>query len=223
MTIAHANPFRYLTVTVVYGRVAGQHKAQELADRFRPFATWTAASFGEGERVEIVLHTGETVTVTYAEATRYLPPAAGTFPVQRLTSTARLPERGSKDAAGLDLFYDGPDVKFIIGESRLMSTGIALTCPPGTYARVAPRSGLSVKGFDVGAGVVDRDYTGEIKVLLTRRRGIVDAPCPTLHLIAHGDRIAQLIFESIVMAEPVDTVALSSSDRGSGGFGSTGN
>lgn len=53
------------------------------------------------------------------------------------------------------------------GGKALVSTGLSMTCPPGTYGRVAPRSGLAVKNFiDTGAGVVDEDYTGEVRVLL---------------------------------------------------------
>jgi dUTP pyrophosphatase len=95
-------------------------------------------------------------------------------------------------------------------------TGLAVNIPLGFYGRVAPRSGLAVRhGLDVLAGVIDSDYRGEI----------------ICALINHGDeaiqidagmRVAQLIIESILTPEPVWSEALSETERGQGGFGSTG-
>lgn len=234
MSIAHANPFRYLTVIVQYRGVSSGHKAEVLAAKFRPYASWTGAALAERDRVLLTLHDGSVIDCSYDESAQYLPVHRDTFEVQLLTETAQLPTRGSEDAAGLDLYYDGPPVKFLRGERKLLSTGIALTCPVGTYARVAPRSGLSVKGFDVGAGVVDRDYTGEVKVVLTwhdpqgnRQEPDVFGTGPMLgtqrtYEIRHGERIAQLVFEKIVYADPRPVQKLGERARGSAGFGSTG-
>jgi dUTP pyrophosphatase len=80
----------------------------------------------------------------------------------------------------------------------------------------APRSGLAVKNFiDVGAGVVDYDYRGNVGVVLFNH-GDQDFP------VAHGDRVAQLVLERISMAPAVEVQELSDTTRGSGGFGSTG-
>ena len=89
--------------------------------------------------------------------------------------------------------------------------------PVGTYGRIAPRSGLAVKnGISTGAGVVDRDYTGEVKVVLFNH-GENDFE------VKVGDRVAQLILERIVEdAEVVVVESLEESARGAGGFGSTG-
>jgi len=86
----------------------------------------------------------------------------------------------------------------------------------GTYARVAPRSGLAWKNFiDVGAGVVDYDYRGNVGVNLFNH-GKED------FVIKHGDRVAQLILEKICTPDVVEVDDLEDTDRGAGGFGSTG-
>merc|ERR1712194_1007406 len=85
-----------------------------------------------------------------------------------------------------------------------------------TYARLAPRSGLAAKKMiDVGAGVVDFDYRGEVGVVLFNY-GEED------FTVVAGDRVAQLVLEEISMADSVKVESLSSTERGSGGFGSTG-
>lgn len=134
---------------------------------------------------------------------------------KRLSAGARLPTRGSAEAAGYDL-HAAEDAVVGAGSRGLVGTGLAITAPAGTYARVAPRSGLAVKhGIGVGAGVVDADYRGEVRVLLLNH-GVTD-----LHVRA-GDRIAQLILEKIQTATVREVSELDTSDRGAGGFGSTG-
>lgn len=97
-----------------------------------------------------------------------------------------------------------------------MRTGLSIAIPEQTYARIAPRSGLAVKKFlDVGAGVVDYDYRGEVGVVLFNH-GEEDFE------VKVGDRIAQLILERISMADCVETDMLFDTERGSAGFGSTG-
>ena len=91
-----------------------------------------------------------------------------------------------------------------------------MACPEGTYGRVAPRSGLASKHFiDTGAGVIDADYRGEVKVLLFNH-------AEKDFDIKQGDRIAQLVLERIYTPEIVEVRDLEESVRGSGGFGSTG-
>lgn len=97
-------------------------------------------------------------------------------------------------------------------------TGIVLIIPPGHYGRVAPRSGLASRaGIDTMAGVIDEDYRGEVKALLVN---LSDVPVR----IEKGDRVAQLILERISTpdTEEVDDLAPYATDRGTGGFGSTG-
>lgn len=136
--------------------------------------------------------------------------------VQRLTPLAKLPYRGSEAAAGYDLHATS---KHVIkpGERALVSTGLAVKFRLGRYARIAPRSGLSVKhGIHVGAGVVDADYRGEIKVLLYNLDTKSDFE------VNVGDRIAQMIIEYCDTPEIEDVSELDDTARGSGGFGSTG-
>lgn len=96
-------------------------------------------------------------------------PSPSTFQVQLDSSypSARLPTRGSEFAAGYDL-YSAEDVILPgSGGRKVVQTGIRICVPEGTYGRVAPRSGLAVKnGIQTGAGVVDRDYTGLLGVVL---------------------------------------------------------
>ena len=135
--------------------------------------------------------------------------------VKRLLPTAVLPTRGSVEAAGLDLYCAEP-VQIQPGGRALVRTGISISVPYGCYGRVAPRSGLAVKfGLDVGAGVIDSDYRGEVGVLLFN--------FGTEQFNAEaGTRIAQLLIEPVVLAQPVEVAELTATQRGAGGFGSTG-
>lgn len=135
--------------------------------------------------------------------------------VKQLSPDARLPVRGSEGAAGYDL---SASVNVTIpGRGRsLIDTGLQILVPFGTYGRIAPRSGLAVKiGLDVGAGVIDSDYRGEVKILLFNHS---DTPVS----IGKGDRIAQLLLERIVTPPVVAVDSLTETLRGAGGFGSTG-
>jgi dUTP pyrophosphatase len=133
----------------------------------------------------------------------------------RLHAEARLPTRGSPYSAGLDLY--SVEALTIPARARAgVRTGLAASIPRGFYGRVAPRSGLAVRhGLDVLAGVIDSDYRGEIICALINHG---DEP---LHIEA-GERCAQLIIESIAMLEPAWSENLSETERGQGGFGSTG-
>lgn len=98
----------------------------------------------------------------------------------------------------------------------LVKTDIQIEVPYGTYGRVAPRSGLAWKNFiDVGAGVIDQDYRGNVGVILFNHSD-VDFD------VKKGDRIAQLICERIVYPKVVEADTLTETARGEGGFGSTG-
>ena len=135
--------------------------------------------------------------------------------VKKLAYEARLPTRGSGGAVGYDL-YSIDTVVIPPRHRALLSTGIAVVLPPGVYGRVAPRSSLALKyGIQVGAGVIDPDYTGEVKVILFNH-GHADFE------VNKGDRIAQLILEKCDTPEVVEIGLLEETERGSGGFGSTG-
>lgn len=109
--------------------------------------------------------------------------------VSRLTPNAILPVRGSPGSAGFDLFSTSNYV-ILPGRRMVVSTGISLVFPEGTYGRIAPRSGLAIRhGVHILAGVIDPDYKGEVKVVLQN----LDPVNP--YVILPGYRIAQIILE----------------------------
>jgi dUTP pyrophosphatase len=125
----------------------------------------------------------------------------------------------SDGAAGMDLAASlDADVTLAPGKRALVGTGLAIALPRGFEAQVRPRSGLAAKhGVTVlnAPGTVDADYRGEIGVLLINHG---EAP----FAIRRGERIAQMVIASVVRAELVPAASLSATDRGGGGFGSTG-
>lgn len=136
-----------------------------------------------------------------------------------LSEDAIQPRRGSAGAAGYDL-YAAETVRIPAGQRRLVSTDIAVECPEGCYARIAPRSGLALKnGIDVMAGVVDSDYRGAVGVLLINLSG-------DDFKVYQGDRIAQMIFERCVVGKEIGLHMIhgtpEETERGDGGFGSSG-
>ena len=134
---------------------------------------------------------------------------------QRLFIKVQEPKRMTSGFAGYDLHSSEETVIAPPGR-QLVATGIAITVPAGTYGRIAPRSGMSVKhSIDVGAGVVDEDYTGEVKVVLINRSD-------KDYRIRTGDRIAQLILEQIKTPETKMATEIKPTIRGNTGFGSTG-
>jgi len=142
-------------------------------------------------------------------------PTMAPIQVKRLRPEASLPVRGSELAAGVDLSA-AEAVIVPAGGKAIVKTGLAVAIPEGTYARLAPRSGLAAKkAIDVGAGVVDYDYRGEVGVILFNH-GSED------FAVAQGDRIAQMILEKVDMCGCEEVEALSDTARGAGGFGSTG-
>lgn len=128
-----------------------------------------------------------------------------------------LPAYVTAGSAGLDLraaeaFTLGP------GERALVPTGIAIALPQGFEAQVRPRSGLAVKyGVTVlnAPGTIDADYRGEIKVPMINH-GAED------FIIARGDRIAQMVIAPVTIATLMEVDRLEETERGSGGFGSSG-
>jgi dUTP pyrophosphatase len=132
-----------------------------------------------------------------------------------------LPQYQSAHAAGLDLVAAVPEGSPLIlapGQRALVPTGLSIALPAGYEAQVRPRSGLAAKhGVTVlnAPGTVDADYRGEIGVLLINHG---DAP----FTIRRGERIAQMVIASVARAELVAAVTLTETERGGGGFGSTG-
>lgn len=140
--------------------------------------------------------------------------------IRRLDERAVLPERGTVGSAGLDLraLLDEP-LTVPAGGRVCVPTGIAIGLPGAeTVGLVYARSGLAVKhglALSNGVGVIDSDYTGEIRVGLVN---LSDVP----YTIQPGERIAQLVITPVLLPELVETDHLDETARGSGGFGSTG-
>ncbi|EHL03386.1 putative Deoxyuridine 5'-triphosphate nucleotidohydrolase [Glarea lozoyensis 74030] len=135
--------------------------------------------------------------------------------IKKLSDKAKLPTRGSAFAAGYDI-YAAKDTAVPARGKVLVDTDISMAVPAGTYGRIAPRSGLASKHMiDTGAGVIDADYRGQVKVLLFNH-GEKDFE------VKEGDRVAQLVLERIYTPEVVEVQELEESVRGAGGFGSTG-
>lgn len=152
-----------------------------------------------------------------------------TLRVQRLSVTASLPVRASAEAAGYDLaacleepggasrgtFTENGAIRILPGARALVPTGLAFTVPVGTYGRIGPRSGLALRhGIDTLAGIIDRDYTDEVGVILVN---LGEEP----FMVEHGMRIAQLVIEKIETPDVVEVARLDATAR-AGGFGSTG-
>jgi dUTP pyrophosphatase len=129
------------------------------------------------------------------------------------------PARASAHAAGLDLRAAVDDEMLLHpGEWRLIPTGIAVAIPPGYEGQVRPRSGLALKhGVTIlnAPGTIDADYRGEIGVILIHH-GTVPFP------IRRGDRIAQLVIAAVAECALTLVTELPATDRGDGGFGSSG-
>ncbi|HEV2158723.1 dUTP diphosphatase [Bradyrhizobium sp.] len=146
-----------------------------------------------------------------------------TVELQRLAHAEGLPLPAyqTAEAAGLDLMAavpEGEPMTLAPGQYALVPTGLAIALPPAFEAQVRPRSGLAAKhGVTVlnSPGTIDADYRGEIKVILINHG---TAP----FVIKRGERIAQMVIAPVVQAALVPVAELSETDRGAGGFGSTG-
>lgn len=130
-----------------------------------------------------------------------------------------LPEPASPGSAGTDLRAAlAGDLTLAPGERALVPTGLVLEIPPGYEGQVRPRSGLALRhGITVAnaPGTIDSDYRGEVKVILVH----LGAEPVTL---SRGERIAQLVVARVETVEWEEAEELAASERGSGGFGSTG-
>ncbi len=132
-------------------------------------------------------------------------------------SDAQLPQYKHKGDAGMDV-TSVEEVLIPAGEYRLVHTGLGVEIPDGMEMQVRARSGLALKhglGLVNGIGTIDNGYRGEVGVLLYNH-GKED------FLVEKGMRIAQFVFANYVQVEPIEVAELSQSDRGEGGYGSSG-
>jgi dUTP pyrophosphatase len=138
--------------------------------------------------------------------------------IKLLDKSLPLPGYAHKGDAGLDL-YSAADMVIKPYERRLVPTGIKMTIPEGYAGFVQPRSGLAIKhGIALvnSPGLIDSGYRGEISVIL------INLDKDNDFTIKKGDKICQLVIKKIEQAELIETEYLDLSDRGEGGFGSTG-
>ncbi len=132
----------------------------------------------------------------------------------KLSPNAIAPTRGSQFAAGLDLY--APIAGTVLPQQRLLvPLDISIQLPIGTYGHILPRSGLALRhGIHIGAGVVDEDYRGNVSVLLMNLGDkIFDFQA--------GDRIAQMVIKKYESVNVIESI-VDDSQRGAGGFGSSG-
>jgi len=139
--------------------------------------------------------------------------------VSRIDPSVPLPQYESEGAAGMDLraFLDGDVSIPPLGRAKI-PTGLRLEIPEGFEAQVRPRSGLAVKyGVTVlnSPGTIDSDYRGDVDVILVNLGAEAFS-------VKNGDRIAQLVIAAVTRAVLEEADALSRTERGAGGFGSTG-
>lgn len=140
--------------------------------------------------------------------------------VKKLNNDSIVPTKGSEYAAGLDLYayIESGAVDIPVGSTVKIGTGVAAEIPVGCFGGVFARSGLATKrGLRPSncVGVVDSDYRGEIIVAVHNDSD----KCETIH---HGDRIAQLVIMPYISVSLQEVEELSDTERGAGGFGSTG-
>jgi len=129
-----------------------------------------------------------------------------------------LPSRATGGAAGYDIRASDPDFTLLPGERRAVGTGLELELPTGIECQVRPRSGLALRhGLTLpnSPGTIDPDYRGELRVILAN---LGTDPVT----VRRGERVAQLVFARFEIPEVMEVADLSESERGSGGFGSTG-
>jgi dUTP pyrophosphatase len=129
-----------------------------------------------------------------------------------------LPSRATSQSAGFDLRSAEPDFVLHPGQARAVATGLVLELPEGMEGQVRPRSGLASRyGITLpnSPGTIDPDYRGELKVLL-QNGGTEGVP------VRRGDRIAQLVFSRFEVPVVEEAAGITPTDRGGGGFGSTG-
>ena len=140
--------------------------------------------------------------------------------IKKLRENAIIPSRGSLFAAGYDLYacLDGENITIEPHKSAKIGTGIAAALPAGYFGAIFARSGLAIKhGITLAncVGVIDSDYRGELKVGLVN---ISDKP----FTVSNGERIAQFVITPVITPAYNEVSDLDDTDRGSGGFGSTG-
>lgn len=135
--------------------------------------------------------------------------------VKKLSEDAILPKYAKADDAGMD-FYSNQDTQILPNERKLINTGISIAIPKGYVGLIWDKSGIATKhGVKTMAGVIDSGYRGEIKILFHNLSN-------ETYLIEKNKKIAQMLIQPVEQREIVEVEELDNTDRGTGGFGSTG-
>jgi len=140
-----------------------------------------------------------------------------TLKFRRIHPDASLPSYAHEGDAGMDV-RSVEDVEIAPGSRALVHTGLVMMLPPGWEAQVRPRSGLALKhGVTVlnTPGTIDAGYRGEVGVILAN---FGEGP----FMVAKGDKVAQIVVAPVARAEIVESAEVDETERGAGGFGSTG-
>lgn len=137
--------------------------------------------------------------------------------VKQVDDSLPIPAYQTEGSGGIDL-YATEDKTVEVGEPQLVKTGVKMAVPIGYVGIIKSRSSLSLKGIEVGAGVIDSDYRGEVKVLFHNLNTMDQLP----YDIRRGDKIAQLVVLEQPKTVIVEVNELSETKRDDGGFGSTG-
>ena len=139
--------------------------------------------------------------------------------IKRLSKDVALPKYETKGSSGLDLAANtDKQIKILPGKSEIIPTGLAVAIPKNFEIQIRPRSGLAAKSqISVlnAPGTIDADYRGELKVILINLSDKV-------FVVEKGLRIAQMVLCPVVKATLKEVTELENTERGSGGFGSTG-
>ena len=164
--------------------------------------THTPYSFGQGITFDMLSH-----AQSMLNEVSQTPTGGPIINFLRLSEWSTMPKRGTPHSAGLDV-TDAEDRTMAPCSHAFISIGISAVAPPGTYIRVAPRSGLAFKhGLSVGAGVVDADYRGGIGVVVLNHTGVA-------YSVTTGNRIAQLICEQCVLPTVREVTSADDTSRG---------
>ena len=150
--------------------------------------------------------------------TKYLPESqhskfCDTVRVKKLIEEARLPKRATPGSVGFDVYSTHHAIVAPHSQQKI-HTGLAFDVPTGMYLRVATRSSMATQGINVGAGIIDNDYRGEVQVVL---QNTSDVP----FIVTKHSRIAQFVFEKNSIPCLIVSQSLSNTARGQGGFGSS--
>lgn len=212
-------PFRK-NVYISYRNAQELGEAEEIAAGYAARGYKTVVRQSLLTSVDVSKADRQVTHLTFAQARAHLQRVNATAEAQfmRMHKDAILPARASAGSAGYDLYarLDVP-ITLWLHAPALIPIGWACKPPAGCFMSIRERSSLGGRGIKLGAGVVDEDFRGEIKVVLMLLNRDIGA-----YVINPGDRVAQAIFQPYVIAKAVEVATLEVSERGAKGFGSSG-